>query len=208
VLYLVDDAGRPLSSELTQAVFVGAALDQLGVRRVALPVTSPSVVADRVRRAGGEVLWTKTEHHAMMGSATQVDMVAGTRGEFIFPHFLPAYDAMFVAAKLLEALARSGARLRELADAYPAINLRQQRVACPWGRKGAVMRRLMEATEHERRELVDGVKIWKNDRDWALIIPHSHKPYFVVTAEAGSDGKVAALLDHYTAQVERWRDEV
>ncbi|MGH7506447.1 MAG: sugar phosphate nucleotidyltransferase, partial [Longimicrobiales bacterium] len=36
-LYLVDDAGRPLSSELTQAVVVGMALDQLGVRRVALP---------------------------------------------------------------------------------------------------------------------------------------------------------------------------
>src|SRR5690606_8336644 len=122
---LVDDAGRPLSSELTQAVFVGMAVDYLGARRVALPVTTPLAVAERVRRSGGEVLWTKTEHHAMMGSATEVDMVAGTRGEFIFPRFLPAYDGMFAIAKLLEALARSGARLRELADAYPPIHVRQ-----------------------------------------------------------------------------------
>lgn len=143
----------------------------------------------------------------MMGSATQVDMVAGTRGEFIYPHFLPAYDAMFAAAKLLEALARSGARLRELADACPPIHVRQRRVACPWGRKGAVMRRLVESTEDARRELVDGVKLWKSDAEWVLIIPHSHKPYFVVTVEGESERAADALLDEHIANVERWRDE-
>jgi mannose-1-phosphate guanylyltransferase/phosphomannomutase len=208
VIYLVDDAGRPLSPELTQAVYVGLALDHLNVRRVAIPVTTPAAVARRIRAAGGEILWTKTEHHAMMASATQADFVAGARGEFIFPHFLPAYDGMFAAAKLLEALAGSGARLRELADRYPTIHVRQQRVACPWGRKGAVMRRLMEETEAETRDLVDGVKVWKNEDEWVLIIPHSHKPYFVVTAEGADAGSAAALLDHYTRQVERWRDDL
>jgi hypothetical protein len=29
------------------------------------------------------------------------------------------------------------------------------------------MRRLMQETEHERRDLVDGVKIWKGDDEWA-----------------------------------------
>jgi mannose-1-phosphate guanylyltransferase/phosphomannomutase len=208
VIYLVDDSGRPLSPELTQAVYVGLALDHLGVRRVAIPVTTPAAVVHRIREADGEILWTKTEHHAMMGSATQADFVAGTRGEFIFPHFLPAYDGMFAAAKLLEALASSGARLRELADRYPTIHLRQRRVACPWGRKGGVMRRLMEETESERRELVDGVKLWKNEHEWVLIIPHSHKPYFVVTAEADGATAAAALADRYAALVEGWRDEV
>jgi mannose-1-phosphate guanylyltransferase/phosphomannomutase len=208
VIYLVDDAGRPLSPELTQAVYVGLALDHLNVRRVAIPVTTPAAVVHRIRDAGGEILWTKTEHHAMMASATKADFVAGARGEFIFPHFLPAYDGMFAAVKLLEALACSGARLRELADQYPTIHVRQERVACPWGRKGAVMRRLMEATESETRDLVDGVKVWKDDREWVLIIPHSHKPYFVVTAEGRDAGSTAALLDHYKRQVELWRDDV
>jgi mannose-1-phosphate guanylyltransferase / phosphomannomutase len=207
VIYLVDDKGRPLSPELTQAVYVGLALDHLGVRRVAVPVTTSAAVVQRIREAGGEVLWTKTEHHAMMGSATQADFVAGTRGEFIFPRFLPAYDGMFAAAQLLGALALSGARLAELADDYPPIHVRQRRVACPWGKKGGVMRRLMEATESEPRELMDGVKLWQGEREWVLIIPHSHKPYFVVTAEATSDAAAGALLDRHVAQVERWRDE-
>lgn len=207
VLHLVDDAGRPLSQELLQAVFVGLALEHLDVRRVAIPVTSPSVVARTIREHGAELTWTKTEHHAMMASAEAVDLVAGARGEFIFPHFIPAYDAMFAAVRLLEALARAGVRLREVADRYPPIHVVQERVACPWGRKGAVMRRLITETEGEERQLVDGVKVWKGDDEWVLVIPHSDKPSFVITAEGRSDERAMALLEEYTRKVERWRDE-
>jgi mannose-1-phosphate guanylyltransferase/phosphomannomutase len=207
VIHLVDNEGRKLPAELMQLVFVELALAHLDVRRVAIPVTSPAAVADLIRVHGGDVLWTKTEHHAMMASAEQADMIAGTRGEFIFPHFIPAYDGMFAAARLLQGLAASGAPLSELADRHRTIFLRQERVACPWGRKGAVMRRLMQETEHENRQLVDGVKIWKGEREWAMVIPHSDKPYFVVTVEAPDSDGADALLDRYSGYVAMWRDE-
>jgi mannose-1-phosphate guanylyltransferase/phosphomannomutase len=207
VIHLVDDSGRTLSAELTQAVMVCLALEQLGVKRVAIPVTSPAPVAEIIRSRGGEVLWTKTEHHAMMASAAHADLVAGARGEFIFPHFIPAYDGMFAAARLLEGLARSGRRLRELADDLDTVFIREERVACPWGRKGTVMRRLMEHTEGDNRQLIDGVKVWKNEREWALVIPHSDKPYFVITVEGKDAESASALLDHYAGLVAIWRDE-
>src|SRR5690606_19597699 len=153
-----------------------------GVRRVALPVTTSAALAERVRAQGGEVAWSQTEHHAMMASATDVDMVAGTRGEFIFSRFLPAYDGMFAIVKLLEALALADRPLSAIADGYAPIFKSQERVSCPWGRKGAVMRQLMESTEGSERQLVDGVKIWEGTHAWTLVIPHSDKPYFVVTA--------------------------
>jgi mannose-1-phosphate guanylyltransferase/phosphomannomutase len=207
VIYIVDDGGRPLSPEVTQAVFVQLALQHLGIKKIAVPVTSPLLVADIIAKSGGEVIWTKTEHHAMMASAGGADMVAGARGEFIFSQFMPAYDGMFAAAKLMEGLARSGTSLREITDAFPSFALEQERIACPWGRKGAVMRRLMEETAGERRQLVDGVKVWKNDREWVLIIPHSDKPYFVVTAESADHNSARQLLQSYARSVERWRDE-
>src|SRR5690606_31830981 len=206
VIHLVDDTGRPLSPERAQVVFVGLALEYLGVRRVAIPVTSPVVTANIIREAGAELIWTKTEHHAMMASAAEADLVAGVRGEFIFPAFIPAYDGMFAAVKLLEAMALSGVRLGEVADRYPPIHMRTARIACPWGRKGAVMRRLIEETEDEERQLVDGVKVWKSDREWVLIIPHSDKPYFVITVESESEERAQALLTRYAELVERWRD--
>jgi mannose-1-phosphate guanylyltransferase / phosphomannomutase len=207
VIHLVDDAGRPLAAELMQLVFIELALEHLNVRRVAIPVTSPAAVADRIRACGGEVLWTKTEHHAMMASAAEADLVAGTRGEFILPRFLPAYDGMFAAAGMLQALAAAGATLSERADRHQQMHLRQERVACAWGRRGAVMRRLMQETEHEQRQLVDGVKIWKSEREWALIIPHSDKPYFVVSVEGAEPEAADALLDRYAGLVAMWRDE-
>jgi mannose-1-phosphate guanylyltransferase/phosphomannomutase len=207
VIHLVDDAGRPLEPELAQAVVVQLAIEQLGLERIAVPVTTPAAVVDVIRRHGKELIWTKTEHHAMMASATNADLVAGTRGEFIFPHFLPAYDGMFSAAKVLEALARSERTLGELAAGYAPMYLRQERVACPWGRKGTVMRRLMQHTEHEQRQLIDGVKVWKSGNEWALIIPHSDKPYFVITIEGADSDCADALLDHYSGLVAMWRDE-
>lgn len=143
----------------------------------------------------------------MMASADTADLIAGTRGEFILPHFLPAYDGMFVAARVLQALAASGRKLSELRDRHAPVFVRQERVACPWGRKGAVMRRLMQETEDEERQLVDGVKIWKGEREWAMIIPHSDKPYFVITVEANDEEGAEALLDHYSGRVAVWRDE-
>jgi mannose-1-phosphate guanylyltransferase / phosphomannomutase len=207
VIHLVDDAGRPMAPELLQLVFIDLALRHLGVRRIAVPVTSPAAVPRLIEERGGEVVWTKTEHHAMMASGEQADMVAGVRGEFIFPRFQPAYDGMYAMAQLLHGLAVAGEPLSALADRHPPMHLRQERVACPWGRKGAVMRRLMNETEHERRQLVDGVKIWKDGGEWALIIPHSDKPYFVVTVEGGDHAGADALLDRYSGLVAIWRDE-
>jgi mannose-1-phosphate guanylyltransferase / phosphomannomutase len=207
VVHLVDDAGRPLPPELAQLLVVDLALQHLGVRRVAIPVTSPAAVARLIEERGGEVVWTKTEHHAMMASAEQADMVAGVRGEFIFPRFQPAYDGMFAIVQTLQALATAGEPLSVLADRHPAMYIRQERIACPWGRKGAVMRRLMHETEHENRQLVDGVKIWKDGGEWAMIIPHSDKPYFVVTVEGRDQPGAEALLDRYAGLVAIWRDE-
>ena len=207
VIYVVDDAGRALNPEITQAVFVQLAVEYLGIRKVAVPVTSPMLVAEIIRKAGGEIIWTKTEHHAMMASAGDADMVAGARGEFIFARFMPAYDGMFAAAKLMEALAKSGHHLREVTDAFPAVHIVQERVSCPWGRKGAVMRRLMEETSGENRQLVDGVKVWKSEHEWVLVIPHSDKPYFVVTVESGDHESAQRLLKQYVQFVEGWRDE-
>ncbi len=69
------------------------------------------------------------------------------------------------------------------------------------------MRRLMEATESEERDLVDGVKIVKAPNEWSLIIPHSHRPYFVVTVEAPDAALAEAAVEQYSTMVERWRDE-
>jgi hypothetical protein len=40
-----------------------------------------------------------------------------------------------------------------------------------------------------------------------MVIPHSDKPYFVVTVEAQDGDGAEALLDRYSGMVAMWRDE-
>jgi phosphomannomutase len=64
----------------------------------------------------------------------------------------------------------------------------------------------MEATETTRRDLVDGVKVWETEDEWALIIPHSHKPSFVVTVEGRDAVSAQGLMERWSQRVEAWRD--
>jgi phosphomannomutase len=49
--------------------------------------------------------------------------------------------------------------------------------------------------------------MWKGDQEWVLVIPHSDKPYFVVTVESQDPARAKTLLNTYVQMVEQWRDE-
>ena len=65
-------------------------------------------------------------------------------GGYVFPGFLPAYDAIAALCKLLELLAPVGDPLSKLVAELPRPTLVHRQVQCPWALKGAVMRVLNE----------------------------------------------------------------
>src|SRR5207244_6617798 len=65
-------------------------------------------------------------------------------GGYVFPEFLPAYDAVASLCKLLELLAPVERPLSELVAELPASTLVHRQVPCPWALKGRVMRVLGE----------------------------------------------------------------
>ena len=64
-------------------------------------------------------------------------------GGYVFPDFLPAYDAMASLCKLLELLAPSGSHYRRWSRSSHSTLVHRQ-LPCPWSHKGAVMRVLTE----------------------------------------------------------------
>ena len=80
-------------------------------------------------------------------------------GGYVFPHFLPAYDAVASLAKLLELLAPVGRPLSELVADLPDPTLVHRRPACPWSMKGTVMRVLNEQLNGRELDLTDGIKV-------------------------------------------------
>ena len=59
------------------------------------------------------------------------------------------------------------------------------------------MRRMTEKLHDGRVSLVDGIKVFLDKGEWALVLPDAEEPLFHVYAEAGDDDRAAELADKY-----------
>ena len=80
-------------------------------------------------------------------------------------------------------------------------------VPCPDERKGAVMRRLIEATKGGDVDLIEGVRV-KMGEDWVAAIPDADRPIFHVIAEAGDRDRAQGLAQDFRDRITGWRKEI
>ncbi|MGH2765505.1 MAG: sugar phosphate nucleotidyltransferase [Actinomycetota bacterium] len=203
---LVDGRGRAVP--LDQALLAYVDLVSRGAERprVAVPVTTSRVVEELIAERGGEVIWTRVSASALSAAALepQVVLAGAEGGGYMFPEFLPAYDAVMSLVKLLELLVRVEQPLEEVLEALPPSHVVRVDVATPWESKGTVMRRLVERLNGEKTVTIDGVKAFRG-RDWALIIPHPQEPVVRVWAEADEADGSRSMAAEFAALVEELR---
>ena len=115
--------------------------------RVALPVSaSRGGRGDLPDGRAPRSSWTKLSAPHLMDVAapSRVGFAASQSGGFIFPAFLPAFDAAATLVKLLDLLARHGPQLSELVAGLPTVHIAHEGCVTPWEQKGTVMRSLVE----------------------------------------------------------------
>ena len=122
-------------------------------------------------------------------------------GGYVFPDFLPAYDAVASLAKLLELLAPVGRPLSELVAELPEPTLIHRRLACPWAKKGLVMRVLNERLAGRDLDLTDGIKL-RDEHGWSQVLPDPDEPLVHVYAEGKTPEDGAKLEEEFMALVE------
>jgi mannose-1-phosphate guanylyltransferase / phosphomannomutase len=203
---LIDGKGRPVAVDRALLAFVDLVSRDAERPRVAVPVTTSRVVEQLLEERGGEVIWTQVSPSALSAAALEPGVVlAGAEGGgYMFPEFLPAYDAVMSLVKLLELLARAEQRLEDVVDSLPPSNVVRVDVATPWESRGTVMRRLVERLNGEEIVTIDGVKAFRG-RDWALVIPHPLEPVVRVWAEADDHDGSRAMAEEFAALVEELR---
>jgi mannose-1-phosphate guanylyltransferase/phosphomannomutase len=159
--------------------------------------------AERIAEAAGaRITWTKLSTPALMEVAASggVDFAASQEGGFIFPSFLPAYDATAAFVNVLELLARAGLRLSKIVAGLPRVSIVHDSVVTPWEQKGLVMRTLVERIKDREMVMVDGVKILHDD-GWVLVLPDPEEPITHIWAEAGSDTDARGLAQEYARRI-------
>jgi mannose-1-phosphate guanylyltransferase/phosphomannomutase len=103
--------------------------------KAAFPITVTSKV-DELAGESLQIVRTQNSLSDLTSAAASPGVVfaGAVGGGYLFPDFLPAYDAVASLAKLLELLAPLGRPLSELVASLPTTTLIHRRIACPWSK--------------------------------------------------------------------------
>ncbi len=199
---LVDDGGHVLSDTEALLSLVCLVAESVDEARIALPVGVTEVAEQLAAARGATVVWTKRSDAHLMEVASDADVAFGgsAHGCFIWPEFLPAYDATATLAKVLDLLAATGLTLSSLVESLPRVHLVHEAVPTPWDRKGMVMRELVERESGQDLVLIDGVKVRRPD-GWALVLPDPEEAVTHVWAEADGENAARQLAQEYTRAI-------
>jgi mannose-1-phosphate guanylyltransferase / phosphomannomutase len=194
-LYLIDDQAREIPVEQALLLYLRLIGSNGKAGKLAFPITVTSQVEKVVSDSPLEVVRTPASLAALTKAAAENGVVfaGAVGGGYVFPEFLPAYDAMASLCKLLELLAPVERPVSELVAELPESHVVHRRVPCPWAQKGLVMRVLTERLKDRDVDLRDGIKVFDR-RGWAQVLPDPDEPVVHVYAE-GADAETSAELE-------------
>ncbi|MBI2524949.1 MAG: mannose-1-phosphate guanyltransferase [Candidatus Rokubacteria bacterium] len=205
-VFLVDEKGEVLPGDLALALVALLVMRTHPAGRIVVPVTASRAVHRLAEEHGFTVTRSRGTLRALTEAAlaSDVSLVGEEMGGFIFPRFQPCFDGMAAVAKILEMMARLDVRLHQLTRAVPASHVVRVEVPCPDERKGAVMRRLIEATKGGDVELIEGVRLRRGE-EWVAAIPDADRACFHVIAESADGARARALAEEYRGRIDGWR---
>jgi len=182
-LYLIDEHGREVRPDQALLLYLSLISATGSGGTIVVPITATSQVEEVVGDRLAVVRTPATLHGLTLGATGEGVVFAGAMGGgYVFPRFLPAYDAIASLCKLLELLAPSQAPLSELVAALPRPTLIHRQVQCPWALKGTVMRVLNERYADGEIDTTDGIKIF-DARGWVQVLPDGDEPLIHLYAE-------------------------
>jgi mannose-1-phosphate guanylyltransferase/phosphomannomutase len=204
-MHVVDDKACALDGRDMLVVMVDLVTRTMEGGKIAVPVNQTSAIEQIARERGFEVVRTKVERPSVMAAAIEPGVVfAGNdEGSYIFPDFIPAFDALLSFTKLLEMLAETDSELSDLLDRLPRYDVMREEVYTSWENKGLIMRQLIEMHQDEVVDSTDGMKVFMGDSRWILILPDQEEPVLHLFAEGRSEDDCRETLDRYRRVIEK-----
>ncbi len=203
-LVVLDDTGRIWQGMELVSLFLALLLAQSPpAGEVVLPAFAPSTFAQALARANIRVRETLSAPRTLIEAARQKGVIFATSGEgdFIFPAFHYAPDALFAVGSFLYHLSRVGQPLSEVGRRAPTVNVVHRTIPCPVEKKGRIMRQVVDRFAGRELSFLEGVKI-KQDQGWVLLRPDRLGPALHVHAEGPDQEAAAKLAASFGAQVE------
>jgi mannose-1-phosphate guanylyltransferase/phosphomannomutase len=204
-VYLVDEQAREIPVEQALLLYLSLIGSNGRTGRLAFPVTVTSQVDRLVEGSGLEIVRTAASLQELTRAAAGEGVIFGgaVGGGYVFPEFLPGYDAVASLVKLLELLAPVNRPISEIVAELPRPTLVHRELACPWSLKGLVMRVLNERLAGGNLDLTDGIKVF-DGRGWSQVLPDPDEPVLHLYAE----GETVEASEELVDELRRMVDEI
>lgn len=195
---VVDAQGRIVWGDQLLIVLASEILERLPGSIVIADVKASQTLFDELARMGGRPLMWKTGHSLIKAKMAEIGSpLSGEMSGHIFykDGFYGHDDALYVAVRLLDILARGERSLADWRDAMPAtFNTPETRFECTEERKFAAVREVADqlAAEGAEVDAVDGVRVRTGD-GWWLLRASNTQAVLVVRAEAASEAALGRL---------------
>jgi len=202
-LYLVDEEANEIPVEQTLLLFLSLLGSDGRAGKLALPITVTSQADAVLEGSKLKIVRTGASLPELTKVAAGDGFVFGgaVGGGYVFPEFLPAYDAVASLCKLLELLAPVQRSLSELVGDLPRPALVRRDIPCPWALKGLVMRVLAERAQGREVDTLDGIKVF-DERGWTQVLPDPDEPVVHLYAEGATPEASEELLAELQELVE------
>ena len=195
---VVDGKGRIVWGDQILALLARDVLKELPGSTIIADVKASQMLFDEIAKAGGKPLMFKTGHSLIKSKMAELKApLAGEMSGHIF--FADKYfgfdDAIYVALRFLDVVARSGMTATELRDSLPSVvNTPEVRFDCADERKFKVVEEVKArlATAKAQVNDIDGVRVSTKD-GWWLLRASNTQPVLVVRCEAADEAGLDAL---------------
>lgn len=209
-MVIVDEQGKVISGFSLFGLLASMVLEEKNEGIIASPILAPSLLEKVAEERGGSVIRTKSDPRSLMATALSEKSLAlagDGEGGFIFPQFLPAFDAMFAFVKILELAAKSKKPISSYREALPPYYLVTHSVECSWEEKGRIMRKLIESARDKPVEMLEGLKVRFEPSYWILVLPDPAEPALHLYAEGRSQEEAEELIRQYEIKIDGLKDE-
>jgi phosphomannomutase len=203
---VVDAGGHILWGDQLMVVLARDVLSRHPGATIIADVKASQVLFDEIARLGGRPEMAATGHSLIKAKLAETGApLAGEMSGHIF--FADGYygfdDAVYVAVRLLDILARSEEGLAEMRARLPAVvNTPELRFPCPETRKFEVVREVRERLRRRGAEItdIDGVRVTSGE-GWWLLRASNTQDVLVARAESVTEEGLVRLKRELAAQL-------
>jgi phosphomannomutase len=203
---VVDARGRIMWGDQLLIVLARDVLSRNPGAPIIADIKASQVLFDEIARAGGQPVMMETGHSLIKSrlAATGAPLAGEMSGHIFFAEKYYGFDdAIYVAVRLLDILARGGPSLADTLDALPQVfNTPELRLPCDDSRKFAVVAELKQRLRQRGIELIDidGVRVSTPD-GWWLLRASNTQAVIVARAESTSEAGLERLKQQLSAEI-------